>query len=105
MTEDLSYSCPSVIPDLHGLAKAYFQRGKEYGSHVVIPCLYHLANLPKLIHIGLGVSFSKPKFMSDGVETVFRHAFPQAIGAYICPLIKVGDTPKILPPPSIVDGN
>ena len=38
-TEYPSRSCPSAMPDGHGLVKEYLPRGKEYGSHVVIPCL------------------------------------------------------------------
>ena len=48
-------SCPSDMPDGNGLVEADFPRGKKDGSHVVIPCLYHLANLTKLINIGLGL--------------------------------------------------
>ena len=68
---------------------------------MVIPCLYHLENFPKLINIGWGVSFSEPKFTSDGVKAAFRHKFPEAIKAWIFLLIKGGDTPKILPLPYI----
>ena len=67
-TDDLSWACPSAIPDGHGLVEADFPRGKEYGSRVVIPCLYHLVDFPKLINIGWGVSVSEPKFMSDGAS-------------------------------------
>ena len=80
-TEDPSWACPSAMPDGHGLVKADLPRGKEDGSHVVIPCLYHLANLPKLINIGWGVSVSEPKFTSDGVKAAFIDEFPGAIGA------------------------
>ena len=69
------------MPDGHILVEAYLPRSKEYGSHVVIPCLYHPGNLPKLINIGWGVSVSVPKFTSDGVKEAFRHESPQAIGA------------------------
>ena len=93
-TEDLSWACPSAVLDGHGLAKADCSRGKEDEIHVVIPFLYHLANFPKLINIGWGVSVSKPKFTSDGVKLVFRHKLPEVIGAWICLLIKGGDTPK-----------
>ena len=50
---------------------------------MVIPCLYHMANFPKLINIGWGVSVSEPKLMSDGIKTAFRHELLQAIGAWI----------------------
>ena len=84
------------MPAGHGLVEADFPRGKEFGIHVVIPCLYHLANLPKLINIGGGggVSVSEPKFTSDGIKAAFRHEFPKAIGEWICLFIKGGDTPK-----------
>ena len=62
-------------------------------------------NLPKLISIGWGVSVSETKFMSDGVKAEFRHEFPEAIGVYILLLIKGGETPKIVPLPSIVSGH
>ena len=84
---------------------AYFPRGKEDESHVVIPCLYHMANFPKLINIGWGASGSEPKFTSDGVKVVFRHELPHSIGAHICLLIKGGYTPKILPLPYIAGEN
>ena len=64
-----------------------------------------MKNLPKLINIGWGVSVSEPKFTSDGVKLVFRHELYEAIGAWICLLIKGGNTPKILPLPSRVDGH
>ena len=85
----------------HELVKEDLPRGKKYGSHVVIPCIYNLENLPKLINIGWGVSVSEPKLTSDGVKAAFRHELPKAIGAWICLLIKGGDTPKTLPFPSI----
>ena len=93
------------MPDGHVLVKAYFPRGKEDGSHVVIPCLYHLANLTKIINIGWGVSVSEPEFMSDGVKVAFIHEFPEAIRTWIFLLIKGGDTQKILPLPSRAGGH
>ena len=78
-----SWAYPSVIPDGHGLIEADCPRGKEDKSHMVIPCLYHLANLPKLINIGWGVSVSEPNFTSDVVKAMFRHEFPKAIGAWV----------------------
>ena len=104
-TEDPSWECPSAMPDGNGLVKADFPRGKEYGSRVVIPCLYYLENLPKLINIGWGVSVSEPKFTSNGVKAAFRHEFTGAIGAWIYLLIKGGDTTKILPIPSRSGGH
>ena len=104
-TEYLSWGCPSAIPDENGLVKSDFPRGKEDGSHMVIPCLYHLANFPKLINIWWGVSVSEPSFMSDGVKAAFRHEFPKAIGAWICLLVKRGDTPKMVPLPSRAGGH
>ena len=95
-TEDSYWACTYAMTDGHGLVKADFPRCKEDGSHVVIPCLYHLVNLPKLINIGWGVSVGEPKFTIDGVKASFRNEFPQAIGAYICLFVKGGDTPKIL---------
>ena len=89
------------MPDGNGLVEVDFPRGKEYGSHVVIPCFYHLVNLPKLINIGWGVSVSEPKFTSDGVKAEFRKELPKSIGACICLLIKGGEAPKIVPLPSI----
>ena len=62
-----------------------------------------MANLPKLISIGLGIGVSEPKFTSDpkvtsdDVRAAFRHEFPQAIGAWIFPLIKGCGTPKTFP--------
>ena len=79
--EDPSWACPSAMPYGHVLVEADFPRGKEDGSHVVIPCLYHLDNLPKLINIGWGVSVSEPKFTSDCIKATFRHESPKAIGA------------------------
>ena len=72
---------------------------------MVIPCLYHLENFPKLINIGWGVSVSEPKFTSDGVNAEFIHESPQAIGAWICLVIKGGDTPKIFPLPYRAGGH
>ena len=99
-TEDTSWECPSDMPYGHGIVEADCPRGKEDVSQVVIPCLYHLENLPKLINIWWGVSVSEPKFMSDGIKAAFRHELSKEIGAFICLLIKGGDTPKILPLPS-----
>ena len=76
-TEDPSWARPSDIPDGHRLVKTDLPRGKEDGSHVVIPCLYHMANLPKLINIGWGVSVIEPKFTSNGVKVMFRHETSQ----------------------------
>ena len=103
--EDTSWVCPYVIPCVHGLVETYFQRGKEDGIHVVIPCLYHMANFPKLINIGWGVSVSEPRLTSDGVKAAFRHELPDAIGSCICLLIKGFDTPKIVPLPSRTGGH
>ena len=64
---------------------------------MVIPCLYHLEKLPKLIKIGWGVGVSEPKFTSEGVKAEIRHEPPQAIGTWMCLLIKGGDNPKIPP--------
>ena len=91
--------------DGHRLVEADFPRGKEDGGHVVIPCLYHLANFPKPINIGWGVSVIEPKFMSDAVKAAFRHGFPEVIGACICLLIKGDDTPKTVPLPSRTGGH
>ena len=82
-TEYPSWECPSAIPDGHGLIEEYRPIGKEDGSHVVILRLYHIANLPKLINIGWGVSVSEPKFTSDGIKAEFRHGSPHAIGSRI----------------------
>ena len=79
--------------------------GKEYGSHGVISCLYHLVNFPKLINIGWGVSVSEPKLTSDGVKVTLYMNPLQEIGSWICLLIKGGDTPKTLPLPSIAGGH
>ena len=54
---------------------------------MVFSCLYHLANFPKLINIGWGVSISKPKSTSDGVKVAFINGFSEAIGAWICLVI------------------
>ena len=78
-TEDPSWACPSSMPDGYGLVEVDPPRVNEYGSHVVIPCLYHLVNLPKLMNIGWGGSVTEPKFTSDSVKAVFRHELPQAI--------------------------
>ena len=104
-TEDPSWACPSDIPDGHGLVEADCPRCKEDGSHVVIPYLYHMENLSKLINIGWGFSVSEPRFTSDGVKAAFRHKLPEAIGACICLLIKRGDNPKIVPLPYRSGGN
>ena len=85
------------MPYGHVLVKAYCLRDKEDGSRVVIPCLYHLANFPRLIKIWWGVSVIEPKFTSDGVKAEFRHELPKAIGAWILLLIKWDDTPKNVP--------
>ena len=85
------------MPDGHILVEACLPRSKEYGCYVVIPCLYHMENLPKLINIGWWVSVSEPKFTSDGVKAAFRHELPQTIGACTCLLIKGVETPKTLP--------
>ena len=104
-TEDPYWACPSDMPYGNGIVEADCPTGKEGGSHVVIPCLYHLDKLTKLINIGWEVSVSETKFMSDGVKAAFRHEFPEAIGAFICLLIKGVDTPKILPLPSRTCGH
>ena len=98
-TEDTSWACPSSIPDGHRLVETYLPRGKKYEINVVIQCLYHLANLPKLINIGWGVGVSEHRFTSDGVKAVFRHEFPEAIRVCFCLLIKGFDTPIIFPFP------
>ena len=54
-TEDTSWECPYAMSDGHGLVDAYLSGFKEDGIHVVIPCLYHLENFPKLINIGWGL--------------------------------------------------
>ena len=87
------------------LSKAYFSRGKEDGSHVVIPCLYHLANFSKLINIGWRVIVSETKFTSDCIKSAFGHELPEAIGPWIFLLIKRLDTTKIVPLPSRSGGN
>ena len=69
---------------------------------MVIPCLCHLDNFPKLINIGWRVS--EPKFTSDGVKDAFKHESPKAIGAWIFLLIEGDDTPKIVPLLSIAGG-
>ena len=79
--EDPFWACPSDILDGYGLVEVDCPKDKEYGSHVVIPCFYHLANLANLINIGWGVSVSEPKFTSDGVKAAFIDEFPGAIGA------------------------
>ena len=56
------------MSDGHGIVEADLPRGKEDGSHVAIPFLYHLVNLPTLINIGWGVSVSEPKFTSNSVK-------------------------------------
>ena len=104
-TEYPSCAYPSAIPEGHGTAEVDPSIGKKYGSHVVIPCLYHTVNFPKLINIGWGISVSEPKFTSDVVKVVFRPEFPQTIGACIFLLIKGGDTPKILSFPSREGGH
>ena len=85
------------IPDGHGIVEADFPRGKEDGSHLVIPYLGHLKKVPKIINIGWGVGVSAPKFTSDRVKAVFRHEQSQVIGAWICFLVKGNENPKILP--------
>ena len=97
--------CPSGIADGHVIVEVDCPGGKQDGSRVVIPCLYHLANLTKLINIGWGVSVSEPKFMSDGVKVAFIHEFPEAIRTWIFLLIKGGDTQKILSLPSRAGGH
>ena len=104
-TEDPSWKCLSDMLYGHGLVEVDSPRVDEYGSYVVIPCLNHLENLPKLINIGWGVSVSEPKFTSDGVKVASRHDLPEAIEAWIFPLIKGGDTPKIVSLPSIAVGH
>ena len=64
-----------------------------------------MANLPKLINIGWGVSVSEPRFTSDGVKAAFRHELPEVIGACIYLLIKGVDSPKIIFIPSITGGH
>ena len=93
------------MPYGRGIVEVDCLRDKKDGSHVVIPCLYHLDNFPKLINVGWGVSVSEPKFTSDGVKSTFRHELPEAIGVWICLSIKGGDTPKILPLPFRAGGN
>ena len=102
--EDTLWVCPYAMLDGHGITETYFSRGKEYGINGIIPCLYHLENLTKLINIGWGVSFSEPKFKSDGVKASFRNEFPREIGEWICLLIRGSDTPKTPPLPSRAGG-
>ena len=97
--EESSWACPYAIPDGHGIVKTYFPRDKEDGSHVVVTCLYHLVNLPKLINLGWGFIVSEPTFTSDIVKAAFRHELLEAIGAWICLLIKGGDSRKNFPIP------
>ena len=85
-TEDPSWACPYAITDGHGLFNSDFPRGKEDGSHVVIPCLYHMANFPKLINLRWGVSVIEPKFTGDGVKVTFRHEMPQGDRGVYLPL-------------------
>ena len=75
-TEDPSWKCLSDMLYGHVLVEVDSPRVDEYGSYVVIPCLHHLNNLPKLINIGWGVSFIEPKFNSYGVKSAFRHESP-----------------------------
>ena len=70
-TEYPSWACPSDIPDGHVIIEVDFPGGKQDGSRVVIPCLYHPANLTKLINIGWGVSVSEPTFTIDVVKVEF----------------------------------
>ena len=70
-----------------------------------VPCFYNLDILPRLINIGWDVSVSEPKFTSDVVKSEFRYEFSDAIGAWICLLIKGGDTPKIVPLSSRAGGH
>ena len=100
-----SRACPSSIPDGHRLVETCLPIVKKYEIHVVIPCLYHLAILPKLINIGWGVGVSEPRFTSDGVKAAFIHEFPEAIGSCICLLIKGVDTPKVFPIPYRTGGH
>ena len=93
------------MPDGHGLIEVDCPTGKEYGSYVVITCHYHLVKFPNLTTYGGGASVIEPKFMSDGVKAECRHEFTQAIGAWICLLLRGSDTPKTLPLPSIADGH
>ena len=72
------------------LVKADCPRGKEDESRVVIPRLYHLDHLQKLINIGWRVSVIEPNITSYEVKSVFRHELPEEIGAWICLLIKGG---------------
>ena len=98
-TEDTYWECPFAMLDVHGLAKVYFPRGKEDGSHVVIPCLYYLEIFQKVINIRWRVSVSEPKFKSDDFKAALRHEFPKVVGVWIFLLIKGRDNPKTLPLP------
>ena len=104
-TEDPSWACPSDMPYGNVLVEAYFPIGKEDRSHVVIPRLYHLDHLQKLINIGWRVSVIEPNITSYEVKPVFRHELPEEIGAWIFLLIKGGDTPEIFPLPSRAGGH
>ena len=100
------WACQSAITYGNVLVKSYLPICRGYGRHVVILCLYHLVNLPRLINIGWGVSVSEPKFTSDGVKASFiNDCFPDAIGVWICLLIKGGGTTKTLPLPSRAGGH
>ena len=72
---------------------------------MVIPCLYHLDKIPKLINIGWGLIFSEPNFTSDGIIAAFRHELPEVVGLCIFLFIKGLDTPKIVPLPSRAGGH
>ena len=96
--EDISWACTYSMPYGNGLVETDLPIDKEDGSHVVIICLYHLENLPKIINTGWGVSVSEPSFTSDGVKSEFRHELPEAIGEWIFLLIKGDYNP---PPPHL----
>ena len=87
---DPSWTCPSAMPYGHGLVKVDCPRGEEDGIHVVIQCLYHLENLPKLINLGWRISGSEPKFTSDGFKAAFRNYFPRGNRGMDLPLDKRG---------------
>ena len=75
-TEDPSWACPYDMPYVNVLVEADFPRGKENGSHVVIPRLCHMDNLQKLINIGWRLSVIEPNFTSYKVKALFRHELP-----------------------------
>ena len=86
-TEYPSGAGPLVVPNRHCLIKANNPSGKEYGSHVVVPRFYHLADLPDLVDKRRSLGVRKLEVPRDSNKTLPRHVVLKIVGAWILLLV------------------